>query len=58
MDVGHCEACAMCQTCHTTAVLLLPELVAATPVSQVSPLAKMQVFASADRTLLLEPPIY
>ena len=54
----HCEACAMCQTCHTVAVLQWPDLLAVAPASPVSPSAPMQVFASADRTLLLKPPIY
>ena len=57
-DSVHCEACAMCQTCHTVAVLQLPDLLAVAPASPVSPSAPMQVFASADRTLLLKPPIY
>lgn len=58
METAHCEACAMCQTCHTVAVLLLPELVAATQVSPVTLPTAMPVFASADRALLLKPPIY
>lgn len=58
MDAAHCEACAMCQTCHTVAMLLLPELLAATLVSPISPSANMHIFASADRALLLKPPIY
>ena len=58
MDAAHCEACAMCQSCHTVAVLLLPELVAAHQVSPTSPPATMHVFASADRALLLKPPSF
>ncbi len=58
MDAAHCEACAMCQTCHTVAVLLLPQVLAAAQVSPTSPPAAMQVFASADRALLLKPPIH
>ncbi len=57
VDTAHCEACAMCQTCHTVAVLLLPELVAAVQVSPTSPPVARQLFASADRALLLKPPI-
>jgi len=48
----------MCQSCHALAVLLLPELMAAAQVSPTSPPATMHVFASADRALLLKPPIY
>ena len=57
-DASHCEACAMCQTCHTVAVLQPPDLLAANQASPTSPPAIMQVFVSADRTLFLKPPIY
>ena len=57
-DAAHCEACAMCQTCHTVAVLLLPDFLAGAQASPMSPSAPMKVFASADRALLLKPPIY
>lgn len=57
MVTTHCEVCAMCQTCHTVAVLLFPELMATLQVNPTSPPATMQVFASADRALLLKPPI-
>lgn len=58
MDAAHCEACAMCQTCHTVAVMLLPELLAAAQVSPTSPPTSMHVYSSADRALLLKPPIH
>ena len=58
MDAAHCEACAMCQTCHTLAVLQSPNLLAVTQSSPTSPAAAMHVFASADRALLLKPPIH
>ena len=57
LEAAHCEACAMCQTCHTVAVLL-PGMLVAHQLSPSSPPAIMQTFASADRALLLEPPIY
>ena len=57
LEAAHCEACAKCQTCHTIAVLL-PEMLAAHLLSPSSPPASMQTFASADRALLFEPPIY
>jgi hypothetical protein len=57
-DASHCEACAMCQTCHTVAVLLPLDLLAASPPGPVSPAATPPVYASADRALLLKPPIY
>ena len=56
-DAAHCEASAMCQTCHTVAVLLLPDLLAIAQASLLSPSAPMPVFASADRALSLKPPI-
>lgn len=58
MDATHCVACAMCQSCHTVAVLLSPDALTATQTSPASPAATMHVFASADRALLLKPPIY
>ena len=58
MDAAHCEACAMCQTCHTVAVLLLPELLVAAQDSPLSLPTAVQVFASADRALFQKPPIY
>jgi len=58
VETTHCEACAMCQTCHTVAVLLLPDSLAAAQVSPLSTSATIQVFVSADRALLLKPPIY
>lgn len=58
MDTAHCEACTMCQTCHTVAMLLVPELLAVTPVSPPSRPAAMHGFASAERALVLKPPIY
>jgi len=58
MDAEHCEACAMCQTCHTVAVLQPAGLPTVAQISPRSPPAAMHVFASAERTLLLKPPIY
>lgn len=57
-DTVHCEACAMCQTCHTVAVLPPAEFSAVAQVSPTSPPATMQVFASAERALFLKPPIH
>lgn len=58
MDATHCEACAMCQSCHTVAVLQPQALLAAAQVSPLSPAPIMQAFASADRALFLKPPIH
>jgi len=58
MDAAHCGACAMCQTCHTVALLQPADLLATTQVSPMSPRVALQLFASAERALLLKPPIY
>ena len=55
-DAAHCEACTMCQTCHTVAVLQPPSLLAAIQANPTSPPATMHAFASADRALFLKPP--
>ena len=57
-DSAHCEACAMCQTCHTVAVLQPAVLLATGQVSPTPPAGNMHGFVSADRALLLKPPIY
>jgi hypothetical protein len=58
MDSAHCGSCTMCQTCHSVAVLQPSDLLVTTQVSPTSPRAGLQVFASAERALLLKPPIH
>lgn len=57
VDDAHCDACTLCQTCHTVAVLQSPDLLTALQLSPLSPAATMHGFASADRALFLKPPI-
>jgi hypothetical protein len=57
MDAAHCETCAMCQTCHTVAVLQPAGLPTVPQISPRSPSAAMHRFASAERALFLKPPI-
>ncbi len=56
-DAVHPEACAMCQTCHTVAVLQPADFSAVVQVNSMSPAAAMQFVVSAELALPLKPPI-
>lgn len=55
-EAAHCGACAMCQTCHTVAVLALSRFADAGQSRPAVPPFAATGFTSADRALTLKPP--